>query len=74
MEEPEEQDHYDVLQLTSYATDAEIKSAARKLHLRYHPDKGGDVERFRKVTYYTSSAPRRQAFNVSHRYEWLRRS
>ena len=52
MEEPEEQDHYDVLQLTLYATDTEIKSAARKLHLRYHSDKGGDVERFRKVLHF----------------------
>ena len=49
MEEPEEQDHYDVLELTSDATSTEIKSAARKLYLRYHPDKGGDVDKFRKV-------------------------
>jgi DnaJ family protein A protein 2 len=52
MEEPEEQDHYSVLDLTFGATVREIRSAARKLHLRHHPDKGGDVERFRKVLHF----------------------
>jgi DnaJ-class molecular chaperone len=43
------QDHYAVLDVRFDATVQQIKSAARKLHLRHHPDKGGRKEDFLKV-------------------------
>jgi curved DNA-binding protein CbpA len=43
------QDHYAVLNVSIGATVQQIKSAARKLYVRHHPDKGGKAEDFRKV-------------------------
>ena len=40
---------YDVLGVTKKATQTEIKKAFRKLALKKHPDKGGDVEEFKKI-------------------------
>ena len=40
---------YDVLGVTKKATQSEIKKAFRKLALKKHPDKGGDVEEFKKI-------------------------
>lgn len=42
--------HYEVLGVTSSASDGEIKRAYRTLALRHHPDKGGNPEEFRKVS------------------------
>jgi curved DNA-binding protein CbpA len=42
-------DHYAVLSVPFDATVQQIKSAARKLHLRHHPDKGGKEEDIMKV-------------------------
>ena len=39
---------YDVLGVTKKATQSEIKKAFRKLALKKHPDKGGDVEEFKE--------------------------
>jgi DnaJ-class molecular chaperone len=42
-------DPYVILGLTNLATIAEIKTAYRKLMFIHHPDKGGDVEKAKKI-------------------------
>jgi curved DNA-binding protein CbpA len=44
-----EPDHYAELGLSKGATQAEIKSAYRKLVIEHHPDKQGDPIKFRAV-------------------------
>jgi curved DNA-binding protein CbpA len=43
------QDHYAVLNVPFGATVQQIKSAAKRLYLRHHPDKQGNKEEFVKV-------------------------
>jgi DnaJ family protein A protein 2 len=40
---------YDLLQVEPSATAEDIKKAFRKLALKYHPDRGGDQEQFKKL-------------------------
>ena len=42
-------DPYKTLGIEKNATQDEIKKAFRKLALKYHPDKGGDEEKFKQV-------------------------
>lgn len=42
-------EHYRVLGVSENATEQEIKTAYKKLAVQYHPDKGGDVEKFKKI-------------------------
>ena len=41
--------HYATLDVPESATPDEIKKAYRKLASKHHPDKGGDVEVFKKI-------------------------
>ena len=41
---------YDVLGVSKNATDKEIKSAFRKLAVKYHPDAGGDEQKFKEIS------------------------
>jgi DnaJ family protein A protein 2 len=41
---------YDCLGVTKTASGEEIKKAYRKLAVKHHPDKGGDVEKFKEIT------------------------
>lgn len=42
--------HYDTLGVPKGATKDEIKKAYRKLAMKEHPDKGGDPEKFKKIS------------------------
>jgi len=42
--------HYDTLGVANTATPEEIKSAYRKLAKQHHPDLGGDVNQFQKIS------------------------
>jgi DnaJ-class molecular chaperone len=41
--------YYNVLNVNENASKSEIKSAYRKLSMKYHPDKGGDAEKFKQI-------------------------
>lgn len=43
-------DYYKILGLERGASDKEIKSAYRKLAKEFHPDRGGDAERFKEIS------------------------
>jgi DnaJ-class molecular chaperone len=41
--------YYDILKVNISSSQSEIKSAYRKLSMKYHPDKGGDAEKFKQI-------------------------
>jgi DnaJ-class molecular chaperone len=42
-------DYYQILGVTRTASEAEIKTAYRRLASQHHPDKGGDTKKFQEV-------------------------
>ena len=43
-------DYYDILEINKNATLDDIKKAYKKLALKHHPDKGGDIDKFRQIS------------------------
>ena len=43
-------DHYSILEIERTSTPEQIKTAYRKLARKHHPDKGGDPEKFKKIS------------------------
>ncbi len=43
-------DHYSILEIERSSTPEQIKTAYRKLARKHHPDKGGDPEKFKKIS------------------------
>jgi DnaJ family protein A protein 2 len=41
--------YYKLLGVSKDADENEIKKAFRKLALKHHPDKGGDIEKFKEI-------------------------
>ena len=67
------QTHYEVLDVSQRATEFEIKAAFRKLALKFHPDKGGDPEKFKALAaaYDVLSDPlKRRAYDAELRDGW----
>ena len=42
-------DLYKILEIEKNAEHSEIKKKYRKLAIKYHPDKGGDEEKFKEI-------------------------
>lgn len=67
------QTHYEVLDVSQRATEFEIKAAFRKLALKFHPDKGGNPEKFKALAaaYDVLSDPlKRRAYDAELRDGW----
>ncbi len=43
-------DYYEILGISKTSSKEEIKKAYKKLALQYHPDKGGDAEKFKELS------------------------
>ena len=56
------QNYYDILGVKRDASDDDIKRAFRKLAAKYHPDAGGDEQKFKEVSeaYTTLSDPKKR--------------
>jgi len=56
-------DYYDTLGISKSASADEIKKAYRRLALKYHPDKGGDHDKFTEINeaYQVLSDPQKRA-------------
>lgn len=56
-------DYYQTLGVTKTASQDEIKKAYRKLAMKYHPDKGGDEQKFKEISvaYDTLSDPQKRS-------------
>jgi curved DNA-binding protein len=60
-------DYYNILGVNRNASQDEIKSAYRKMAMKYHPDRGGDEKKFKEVeeAYRTLSDPqKKQVFDM----------
>lgn len=63
--------YYDALGVSETASDNEIKSAFRKLAAQYHPDKGGDANKFKEINeaYDTlKNTKKRQEYDTMRKY------
>lgn len=64
--------YYEILGIDKNASEQEIKKAFRSLALKYHPDRGGDIEKFQEINnaYNTLIDPelRRQYDNPSPKF------
>lgn len=56
-------DYYQVLGIDKNADENQVKSAYRKLAMKHHPDRGGDISEFQKIqeAYDTLSDPNRRS-------------
>ena len=60
-------DYYNTLGISKSASEADIKTAYRKMAMKHHPDRGGDEKKFKEVTeaYETLSDPqKKQMFDM----------
>ena len=63
-------DPYQTLGVDQSASDQQIKSAFRKLAVQYHPDRGGDENKFKEINEADDkikTAEKRQQYEASKR-------
>ena len=68
----EDLDLYQVLGVDDTATDGEIKRAYRALSKQHHPDKGGDVRKFKELSAayeVLSDGEKRSLYDAGARHE-----
>ncbi len=46
---PTKRDYYEILGVSKSTSADDIKKAYRNLAMKYHPDKGGDAEKFKEI-------------------------
>jgi len=65
--------YYEILEVQPDATPEEIKKSYRKLALMHHPDKGGNIERFKEIStaYNVLSDPHKRGIYDSYGEEGL---
>src|SRR5210317_1152812 len=64
-------DPYTVLGVEQSASDRDIKSAFRKLAVKYHPDRGGDENKFKEINEAydkIKTSEKRQQYEASKRF------
>ena len=65
---------YKILGIDKNSSDSEIRKAYRRLAIKYHPDKGGDAEKFKEINNaysILSDKQKKTKYDSSGSYEYM---